>query len=136
MRRQRGFTLLEAIVAMVIFTIGALALYQWQATSLRNLGRVQRHAEQVQLGRDALEVVRGINPMQEPDGERELGDRRVTWTSEPIESRRAGRTPAGYPSLFDLGLFELDVRVLDDGVELTRFKVRQVGFEQTRQAVD
>ncbi|HBD20985.1 MAG TPA: hypothetical protein DC063_13495 [Arenimonas sp.] len=134
--RARGFTLLEAIVALVIFSIGALALYQWQATNLRTLARMEDRAAQLALSRDALEVVRKLNPMLEPRGERALGDRTVAWRATEIDGPRTGRTPAGYPSLFDLALYDVEVSVLEDGEELTRFTVRQAGFRQVRQATD
>ena len=71
-RRQRGFTLLEAIVALTIFSICAMALYAWLATNVRALGRVQASTLAVQDGRAALAVLETINPMTEPSGERTL----------------------------------------------------------------
>ena len=45
--RQRGFTLLEAIVALVVFTMGAFALYGWLSTNVITLDRI-RERQQVE----------------------------------------------------------------------------------------
>lgn len=135
-RRPSGFTLLEAIVAMAIFAVGVLALYQWQAVSLDAMRRVERSVARVEAGRDALEMLRAVNPMLEPRGRVALGDRTVAWVAEPLEPVRVGRSQAGYPSLFDVALYELDVTISDRAGEINRFKLRQVGFKQVRIARD
>lgn len=134
--RAAGFTLLEAIVAMVVFAIGALALYQWQATSLDALARVESQARRLEVGEDALQVLRGINPMAEPEGERPLGDYVLRWQADPVEPRRTGLSQAGYASLFDLALYRVDAWVVADGVEVARLQTRLVGYEQVRIARD
>ncbi|WP_374602792.1 prepilin-type N-terminal cleavage/methylation domain-containing protein [Arenimonas sp.] len=135
-RGAAGFTLLEAIVAMVVFAMGALALYQWQATSLSALSRVDVQARRLDVAHDALEALRSVNPMAEPEGERALGDYTLYWQANPVEPRRTGLSQAGYPSLFDVGLYTVDAWVVAGGTELTRFQVRQVGWEQVRIARD
>lgn len=131
-RHAAGFTLLEAIVAMVVFAMGALALYQWQATSLAALSRVDVQSRRLDVARDALEALRDVNPMAEPEGERALGDYMLYWQANPIEPRRTGLSQAGYASLFDVALYDTEAWVVADATELTRFRVRLVGFEQVR----
>ena len=69
-RRSRGFTLQEAIVALVIFSIGAVALYGWLSTSLQTLDRVQASRDRSAVMNAALDVVRRVNPMESPSGAR------------------------------------------------------------------
>ena len=131
-RSARGFTLLEAIVAMVIFSLGAFSLYGWLSTNLITLERViaQRDAE---VGvRSALDLVRRVNPMEQPRGERTVGTLRVQWEASPVEPFRPSVSQIGMPTLFEVGLFAMDVRVLRDGEELHRFQVRQLGSRQVR----
>lgn len=135
-RRAAGFTLLEAIVAMVVFATGALALYQWQATSLSALSRVEAQSRRLDVARDAVEALRSVNPMAEPEGERELGDYTLYWEADPLEPRRTGLSQAGYASLFDVALYRVEAWVVAGGTELTRFEMRLVGYEQVRIARD
>jgi hypothetical protein len=58
------------------------------------------------------------------------------WQANPIEPRRTGLSQAGYASLFDVALYDTEAWVVADATELTRFRVRLVGFEQVRIARD
>lgn len=128
---QSGFTLLEAIVALVIFSMGSLALYAWLGVNIKTLLRVQALRESVALSTSALEAVRGLNPMATPRGRREIGDLVVEWDAKPVEPVRSAVTQLGFPTIFQVGLFVVDVRVLRGDTEVDRFQVRQVGYHQT-----
>ncbi|MGH8075369.1 MAG: PulJ/GspJ family protein [Lysobacter sp.] len=128
-----GFSLLEAIVALTIFSICAMALYGWLSVSQNALIRVQMRDAAVRDGRSALAVLESVNPMAEPEGERELpGDLVVRWTSTELVERRPGTSPSGSTLVFDLALYEVEVQVLRVGREVNRFTVRRAGWETVR----
>ena len=129
-RRQSGFTLLEAIVALVIFSMGALALYSWLGVNLKTLERVAERRETVALTHSALDQVRRINPMETPRGRREIGEVVIEWEAKPVEPPRNAVTQIGLPTIFQVGLFALEVRVSRGGAEMERFQVRQLGYKQ------
>lgn len=132
-RRSGGFSLLEAIVALTIFSMTAVALYGWLATNVRALGRVEAQQAEVRDGRAALAVLESVNPMATPRGERSLpGGLQIRWTSRELVPPRAGKGPAGNTLVFDLALYNLDVTVLRDGRETTRFTVRRAGWKTAR----
>ena len=131
-RAARGFTLLEAIVAMVIFSLGAFALYGWLSTNLITLERVIAQREAEVAVRSALDLVHRVNPMEHPSGDRTVGSLQVRWNATLVEPARPSVSQVGMPTLFEVGLYTLDVRVSRDGEELHRFEVRQAGSRQVR----
>jgi len=136
-RRARGFSLLEAIVALTVFSICAMALYGWLAVNLDALVRVEASAGSVRDGRAALALMETVNPMAEPKGQRELpGELAVRWTSKEIDARAPGVGMSGSVLIFDLALYEMDVQVLRAGREVRRFEVRRAGWETVRSLGD
>lgn len=132
-RRERGFSLLEAIVALTVFSICAMALYGWLAVNVNALMRVEARAVGVRDGRTALAMLEAVNPMAEPSGERTLpGGLVVRWTSREVVERKPGVGPSGNPLVFDLALYDVEVRVLRAGREANRFVVRRAGWETVR----
>ena len=132
-RKAAGFTLLEAIVAMVVFTLGAFALYGWLATNLITLDRIGKRQEQEVAYASALDLVRRSNPMQTPAGQRAVGDMTVFWRSIPVEDPKPNVDQAGSSGLFVVGLYLVNVRVSRGEREIGTFRVRQIGWKQVRQ---
>ncbi len=131
-RAAHGFTLLEAIVALVVFTLGAFALYGWLSTNVITLNRI-RDRQQLEVAmQSALDLIRRSNPMDTPTGQRKVGEFTVTWTSTPVQPPKNGVDQSGGPGIFMVGLYEMDVRATRDGRELHAFRVRQVGWKQVR----
>lgn len=128
--RQHGFSLLEAIVALVIFSMVAMVLYGWQSVNLHSLQRAEAHARDNQLTRSALGVLAQVNPMLTPTGERPLGQLSVRWVATLMQPAKPGVTAVGLPDLFELGLYRVDVQVTDGERTLTTFQMRQVGYKQ------
>lgn len=131
-RHARGFTLLEAIVALVVFSMGAFALYGWLSTNIITLERIRDRQEVEAAMHSALDIVRRTNPMETPAGERRAGHLLVSWTSVLVEAPRPNVGQSGTPAIFNVGLYDANVRVLRDGKELSVFRVRQVGWKQVR----
>ena len=118
-------------MALVIFSMGALALYSWLGVNVKTIERVKERRESVALTHSALDQVRRINPMQTPRGRREIGEIVIEWEAKPVEAPRNAVSQIGLPTIFQVGLFAVEVRVLRGGVDLERFQVRQVGYKQT-----
>ena len=130
--KAAGFTLLEAIVALVVFSMGAFALYGWLSTNIITLERIRDRQEVEAAMHSALDMVRRTNPMETPAGQRQAGTLMVSWTSVQIEALRPNVDQSGWPGFYTVGLYEATVRVLRDGEELQVFRVRQIGWKQVR----
>lgn len=126
--RARGFTLLEAIVALVIFAMAAFALYGWLSTNLITLERARAGSDALVVKQSALELLRDVNPMLTPRGEREAGDLRVQWTAQPLQPAKRGSFQIGSPSLYEVGLYQMQVQVHDGSRQVGQFSMRQLGY--------
>jgi len=58
MKREQGFTIVEVIVAILVLTIGLLALVTSAALVTRMIGRGQRSAVAAQYAQRRLEILR------------------------------------------------------------------------------
>lgn len=136
-RRQAGFSLLEAIVALTIFSICAMAMYAWMSVNQTALIRVQAHDAAVRDGRAALAALELVNPMAEPEGSRELpGGLEIQWSSDEIAPRTPGKGAAGNMLAFDLALYEMKVSASRHGRVVADFRVRRAGWETVRKMRD
>jgi len=81
-KAQKGFTLLEAVVAMAIFAIGATALYAWVNTNLITLARADQITQRSSATESAIEFMAMVDPEAQPKGTTELGNLRIQWQTE------------------------------------------------------
>lgn len=80
--RRPGFSLLEAIVALAILGGTILPLLALLGESLDRLHRADDSSQKLLVMGDVLEVVKIVNPAQQKEGEMDLGDVRIKWTSD------------------------------------------------------
>ena len=123
--RSRGFTLLEAVVAMAIFAAAGMALYALFNANLISLGRAQDVTGQIPTVHRAMEYLAAIDPAEQPVGQIELDGYDVTWSARLMEPVRDSQTVQGYRGYHELGLYEitLDINRLGDLVASHRLRV-------------
>ncbi len=128
-RRDLGFTLLEAIVALVLLTTAGLALFSWINNGFDSLQRIERANAIAAAEINALEFMRNINPASRPEGNVRLGELNLTWRAQPITEQRSNRGDTGDPGIFTVALYETEL-VLDapPAFEKHRLVLRQMGF--------
>ncbi|TWI14273.1 PulJ/GspJ family protein [Aerolutibacter ruishenii] len=131
-RHAQGFSLLEAIVAMVVMASTLLVLYGWLSSSTLALTRVQAQSRALEDARSALAIMETVNPMLDPRGQRTIGPISVAWQATPAFARRSGISRAGMPTLFDFTLFDVDVKVTREGRLVKQFRLRRAGWEAVR----
>ena len=130
--KQRGFTLLEAIVALVLVASTGVALLNWLNTNLISLQRVQQAQQRHQAIENALVFMETINPFKKPQGEATIGIYQIDWNATALELPKDGVTSTGGLSLFQIGLYETEVKVKVKKDLLAHFTLRQVGYNQVR----
>jgi general secretion pathway protein I len=132
--RQGGFTLIEAIVALVLIATTGMALFSWINSNIITLNRVQLSNAENAATLNVVEYMNNINPMASPEGKADLGAYRLVWKSEASTEPRDG---AGYPfgiSLYQLGLYQTKITVQTaDGAFWFDFTLQQVGYKKVRE---
>lgn len=131
--RVRGFTLLEAIVALAILSAGGMALFASMSQSVQMVNRAEQAREDDTALRNALAWVEQVNPMQAPEGSVPLGEYELRWSSRLLEPVRPGATGYLQHGLHDVGLYELDLELWRDGVLRRELPLRRVGWLQVRE---
>lgn len=132
-RSSRGFTLLEAIVALAILAAGAMALFAAINGALRSLDRAEAAARRDTAGANAIALLETVNPMQRPEGEEPLGDYRVRWRSDVLAGPTDALTDYYQPSLYEVALYELEVELWRGTTLEDRFALRRAGWRQVRE---
>lgn len=112
LRVQRGFGLLEAIVALVILGSSGLMLFSWIGENMRAASRLRDAEVRAQLQLEGVALLETINPAREPSGEREFGSLRLRWRGELIESMRSENDVGGMlVPRWRLGLYRVHASV-------------------------
>jgi len=131
--RQRGFTLLEAIVAMVILASASMALYSLFNTNLITLGRVQEVSKEVPRVRQASHFLAAMNLTRESAGEFDLDGARVVWSARLLEPYRQGQSGRGFLGYFQLGLYGVEFSIVEGEKSSGTYSMRLVGYEKVRE---
>lgn len=131
---QTGFTLLEAIVALSVLAMAAMALYGWLNSNLLLLKRVDEVYQSVEAVESALEWVSILDPYAQPDGEQDIAGTLVSWRFVPLGSSLPARDMHGNLSVNDAQLFRAEVEIRRGDKRLARFDVVQLGLQAKRRA--
>ena len=105
--RIRGFSLLEAIVALTIVAAAILGAYAWVAGNIVSLTRVRDLALEEAALQQALGTLEQTDLGHQPAGSIQWREFRIDWQAEPIEASRPSRTGVGGTGLYELTLYRV-----------------------------
>jgi general secretion pathway protein I len=131
--RQGGFSLLEAMVAIVILAAASMAFYGLFNTNLITLTRVQEVSREVPLVEQAIEYLTMMNLSGDSAGEFEIDTAQIQWQAELIESYRQSQNGRGFMGYFQVGLYNVEFTVTDRDSVLGTYRFRAVGYEKVRE---
>lgn len=133
-RKQHGFTLIEAIVAMVLIATSGMALFSWINGNIITLSRVQDINATNSATANALEYLNTINPWATPEGQTDLGPYRMNWKAIATTEARDG---VAYPysiGLYQINMYQTKVSLQKpDGQFWFAFEFQQVGYKKVRE---
>lgn len=118
--RVRGFSLLEALIALTILGASAVALLAWIQQGRDTMLRIERVREEAQLQLDARAWLRTLNPAVQREGRAELDGLSIAWTSELAAPERSENDYSGnLQPVWNIGLFRLKVTAKRGGTQVT-----------------
>jgi prepilin-type N-terminal cleavage/methylation domain-containing protein len=134
-RRQHGFSLLEAIVAIALVGIVGAVLFTWAASTQSTLARVSDQNARQEAVLNAIKFMRTVNPMLRAEGRQPIGSYQVRWRAQPLTPEADNVDyPAGV-GLYRVALYRTEVVLdRDDAPGWERFEIKQVGFRRVRES--
>ncbi len=132
MRRRKGFTLLETVVAMALFASAGMVLYALFNSNLIALNRAQDVTRQAPVVRQAMERLSAVNPWWHNEGRFEIDGFAVAWTASLVAPVRQGQSKFGELADFDIGLYDVEFQIRDQSRLLGTWRMRVVGYEKAR----
>ena len=129
--RARGFTLLEAIVAMAIVGIALLPVVAFIGQSARQLTTAADASDRSFATQSAIAVLDAVNPLDEPRGTLPLdSELTLSWESRAIiPVNRETLTGGGLPD-YRVGLFLVSVTLLRGEEPWFSFDLRKFGYHR------
>ncbi len=84
--RNRGFTLLEIIIALLLFSLGFALILQGATQSMRNTLRAREYTEATLWAENKLDTL-GVGETLEPGSENGRFDDRYSWSlqADPVQ---------------------------------------------------
>ena len=129
-QQSYGFTLIEAIVAMAILGAAILPIMALLSQSINQIHKIAESNAKSAAKNSALSVIDPINPMETPNGEIDMGDFNLLWSSElivpPNKEIKIGTGLAGYKVSFYL----VKVELFKENKPWFYFTARKLGHER------
>lgn len=128
----RGFSLIEALVALIIAAISLAAVLELQRQLADGQARYERTLSIAQLQRDALALTADINPAARPEGRVPLAaGRSLRWRAEPRSAVALNSGSAASGRRYAMQLYRVTVDILDpSGVALGQVAFDRVGWQR------
>lgn len=125
---QNGFSLLEAIVALVLVTMLSITSFTWISNLLLSVGKIEENAFSNAKQRNVTEFLSDINMMSQTTGNKNMGGVNIQWSASLIEPIKRAKSMDGGDNPFEVGLYKVAVQVQELNGERVEFELIQVGF--------
>lgn len=129
---QGGISMIEVLAAMVIFSSSAVILFGWIGQTSARLSKLSTEQRQLFAELAALDFARGINPMQLPNGEKQLQQAlTLRWQATPIGDPERVRASPTTPGIYLVQLYKVELTLSTPGVSERKQSIFLPGWRQT-----
>ena len=121
-----GFTLVEAIVALVVLSMSLMATYGWIQVSVEILIKTDEVTNQ-EIGLGQLVAnLQSVDFAKQLDGKYDYGELSFSWIAKPYEKKRPGRNVLGRKGAYDHTLYVISIVVSKGASRVANYRVRLV----------
>ncbi|MBO6702761.1 MAG: prepilin-type N-terminal cleavage/methylation domain-containing protein [Pseudomonadales bacterium] len=131
---QLGFTLLEAMVAIVILSMSLFATYSWINVSIQTLQRSSEVLTEEVLINEVLDRL-VIHGDQDVGGRLYKGDQSLEWEKILVEKKQ-GKNNIGSTSFHDHTLYDIKITLKKDQRKTVVHQTRLVESVQVREPAE
>ena len=115
-KQSEGFSLLEALAALLVISVALIPLYQMQSTLSDASRRAKLQAERVTRSVDVVSFFKTLNPMAQPRGDQAFEGATLAWTAKELE--RLERSSPLLPKAEASALFLVEFTITDENSRL------------------
>ncbi|MDD5274745.1 MAG: prepilin-type N-terminal cleavage/methylation domain-containing protein [Methylovulum sp.] len=130
--KQSGFSLLEAIVALVLLSTSGMALFSWINNTLSGLNHALESTQKMQYRQNALALMQQVNPAVDRTGEIKSAGFTLNWEATAITPLKQEIDNHGNPGTYLIGLFDAKVTITTQDNKADEFTLRQVGYQHVK----
>ena len=131
-RASRGFTLLEAIVAVAIVGIALVPIITFISQMVMALNRAGDANARNLAEQSVVALLDSLNPLEHPNGDEQVGNLGVHWESEVLVPPNTAMKPGAGLAGFAIGFYTVKVSVnrADQRGPWFAFDMRKVGYQR------
>lgn len=110
-RRSRGVSLLEMLVALALLAISGTVLFDWLYQVNVRMRRLQEQQAQVLAQMRAVQFLNAVNPALTPQGEKVFSDFMLDWSAQAVTPTRKILDASDNPVATELAVYAVHVRL-------------------------
>jgi general secretion pathway protein I len=126
---ERGFTLIEALVALTILSAVMIGFFDFLSGALNGARRMEAASIAYDHRTNALEIATAVNPMDLPEGNLDLGRYHIKWTSKLLGDIRQSSGYPGGSGIFKVALYRMTF-VFPDDADVPPIEVTKLGYHR------
>tara|TARA_A100001011_G_scaffold392910_1_gene481536 strand:+ start:885 stop:1301 length:417 start_codon:yes stop_codon:yes gene_type:complete len=125
--KEKGFTLIEAIVALVILSGAMLVTFAWTDNVLRQTEKIVHRVDAHKILKNFLADLDSIDEIEVGEKFTQNENYSLMWKTELVDEA-PGVLSNGVKSNFDLSLFSVYIEIRRGGEMIAIYNTRKTGF--------